>query len=69
MPRTGRTPSIVPYGADQTIYLVIDRCRGGRGRDAREAELERTDLETIIADLIAGQFVEPVYPPCLNQLL
>jgi len=68
MPRTGRTPSIVPYGADQTIYLVIDRCRGGRGRDAREAELERTDLETIIADLIAGQFVEPIRVVAFNTL-
>jgi hypothetical protein len=25
MPRTGWTPSLVPYGADQTVYLVIDR--------------------------------------------
>jgi hypothetical protein len=24
MPRTGRTPSIVPYGADQTIYLAVE---------------------------------------------
>ena len=24
MPRTARTPSIVPVGADQTAYLVID---------------------------------------------
>jgi hypothetical protein len=24
MPRTGWTPSIVPYGADQTVYLVVD---------------------------------------------
>ena len=23
------TPGIVPYGADQTVYLVIDRFRGG----------------------------------------
>jgi hypothetical protein len=24
MPRTGWTPSLVPYGADQTVHLVID---------------------------------------------
>jgi hypothetical protein len=24
MPRTGWTPSIVPCGADQTVYLVVD---------------------------------------------
>jgi hypothetical protein len=28
MPRTGWTPSIVPYGADQTVYLVVDRFGG-----------------------------------------
>ncbi len=28
MPSIGWTPRIVPYGADQTVYLVIDRFRG-----------------------------------------
>jgi hypothetical protein len=28
MPRSGWTPSLVPYGADQTVYLVIDRFAG-----------------------------------------
>ena len=28
MPGTGWTPRIVPYGADQTVYLVIDRLSG-----------------------------------------
>ena len=27
MPGTGWSPRIVPYGADQTVYLVIDRFR------------------------------------------
>jgi hypothetical protein len=30
MPRTGWSPMVVPYGADQTVYLVIDRF-GGQG--------------------------------------
>jgi hypothetical protein len=55
MPRTAWTPRIVPYGADQTVYLVID-CFPGLGTVYRETEIERTDLETIIADLISGQF-------------
>jgi len=29
MPRTGWSPSTVPYGADQTVYLVIDRFKNG----------------------------------------
>jgi hypothetical protein len=57
MPRTGWTPRIAPYGADQTAYLVIDRCRGDTVY--RETEFERTDLETIIADLMSGQFNDP----------
>ncbi|WP_291563585.1 hypothetical protein [Bradyrhizobium sp.] len=59
MPRTGWTPRIVPYGADQTVYLVIDRF-GGRGTVYRKTEVERTDLETIIADLMSGQFNDPI---------
>jgi hypothetical protein len=49
MPRTGGTPRIVPYGADQTVYLVIDRF-SGLGSVYRETEAERVDLETVIAD-------------------
>jgi hypothetical protein len=55
MPRRGWTPSIVPYGADQTVYLVVDRF-GGLGAAYRETDVERTDLETVITDLISGQF-------------
>jgi hypothetical protein len=44
----------VPYGADQTVYLVVDRCR--LGTIYRETEVEQTDLETIITDLMSGQF-------------
>jgi len=59
MPRTGWTPSLVPYGADQTVYLVIDRFAGS-STVYRETEVERTDLETIIDDLMAGQFNDPI---------
>jgi hypothetical protein len=47
------TPTTVPYGADQTAYLVVDRF-GGLGSVYRETEVERTDLETIITDLCPG---------------
>jgi hypothetical protein len=66
MPRTGWTPSLVPYGADQTVYLVIDRIAGGTVY--RETEVERTDLETIITDLMSGQFNEPVRMVAFNTL-
>jgi hypothetical protein len=42
MPRTVWTPSIVPGGQDQTVYLVADRF-GGLGTAYREIDIERTD--------------------------
>ena len=41
MPSTGWTPRIVPYGADQTVYLVIDRF-GVLGSVYRESREDRT---------------------------
>jgi hypothetical protein len=58
MPRTGWSPGTVPYGADQTVYLVFDRVSNGRAY--RETEVERTDLETIISEFLSGQFTDPV---------
>jgi hypothetical protein len=65
MPSTGWTPK--PDGADQTIYLVIDRF-GGLGTVCRETEVERADLETVIADLISGQFHDPIRVVAFNTL-
>jgi hypothetical protein len=67
MPRTGWTPSIVPYGADQTVYLVVDSF-GRLGTPYRETDVERTDLETAIADLMSGQFNDPVRVVAFNTL-
>jgi hypothetical protein len=67
MPGTGLTPAIVPYGADDTAYLVIDRL-GRLGSVYREAEVERADLETIIVDLMSGQFSDPVRVVAFNTL-
>ena len=59
MPRTGWTPSIVPKGDDQNVYLVVDDL-GRNGRVWREADVEATDLETVILDLLEGQYKNPV---------
>ena len=64
MPTTGR---MVPYGADQTSYLVVDRL-GRQGGVYRETEVERADLETIVADLLAGQFNDPIRVTAFNTL-
>ncbi len=64
MPRNGWK---IPYGADQTAYLVVDR-RGRQGEVYCEIEIERIDLETIVADLLAGQFHDPVRVIAFNTL-
>jgi hypothetical protein len=53
------TPSIVPRGDDETVYLVTDDL-GKLGAVWREAEVETTGLETVIADLMSGQYSSPV---------
>lgn len=66
MSRTEWSPGIVPYGADQTVYLVVD-CSGS-GHVYREIEVERTDLETVIEDFLTGQFSNPVRVVAFNTL-
>jgi hypothetical protein len=67
MPRTGWTPSIVPSGEDQTVYLVVDNF-GRHGSVYRETDVVRTDLETTITDLMSGQFNNPVRVVAFNTL-
>jgi len=66
MSRKGWSPGTVPYGADQTVYLVVDRLSSGSVY--RETEVERTDLETIIDDFLSGQFNDPVRVVAFNTL-
>lgn len=61
------SPTVIPYGADETVYLVVDRILAGCDI-YRETELERTDLETIICDLMSGQFNDPVRVIAFNTL-
>jgi hypothetical protein len=65
MPRTGWTPSIVPNGDDQNVYIVLDDF-GRLGRSNRETDPERADLETTISDLMTGQFNSPVRVVAFN---
>jgi hypothetical protein len=59
MRRSNWTPSIVPRRDDQNVYLVVDDL-GRNGRVWREAEEENTDVETVILDLLEGQYKDPV---------
>jgi hypothetical protein len=59
MRRSNWTPSIVPRGDEQNVYLVADDL-GRSGRIWPEADLERTDLEAVILDLLEGQYKNPI---------
>jgi hypothetical protein len=53
------TPSIVPNGNDDTVYLVKDDL-GELGAVWREAEALATDSETVISDLMSGEYKNPI---------
>jgi hypothetical protein len=59
MRRSSWTPSIVPNDNDQTVYLVADDL-GKVGRAWCEADYETTDLETVIQDLLSGEYRNPI---------
>jgi hypothetical protein len=59
MRKSNWTPSIVPDGDDQNVYLVVDDF-GRNGRDYRETDVENADLETVIVDLLDGQYKNPI---------
>jgi hypothetical protein len=56
---TGWTPSIVPADGDDTVYLVADDF-GQIGRAWRESDYDSTDLETVIHDLLSGEYSNPI---------
>lgn len=54
-----RSPSIVPQTDDREIYLVLVDY-GSQGRAWAEMDEGRTNRETVIRDLMAGQYSGPV---------
>ncbi|UGY23075.1 hypothetical protein HU675_0034730 [Bradyrhizobium septentrionale] len=64
MRQSNWTPSIVP-STDQTVYQVADDF-GRIGRAWREADVEGTDLETVIRGLLAGEYHNPLRVVAFN---
>ena len=59
-------PSTVPYGADQTLYLVMDAVGP---RDLKlQNPVERADLDSVIDDLLLARFNNPVGIYAFNTL-
>jgi hypothetical protein len=67
MRKSGWIPSIVPNGDDQNVYLVVDDL-ARQGQVWREADVETTDLETVILDLLEGQYKDPVRVVAFNTV-
>jgi hypothetical protein len=67
MRKSNWTPSIVPNGNDQTVYLVADDF-GKPGRAWVEADVETADLETVIQDLLSGQYSNPIRVVAFNTV-
>ena len=63
--RSNWTLSIVPDSGDQNVYLVMDDL-GRLGRIWPEADAEATVLETVITDLLTGQYRSPVRVVAFN---
>jgi hypothetical protein len=52
-------------GDDQTVYLVAEDF-GRLGRAWRESDYEATDLETVIENLLSGQYNNPIRVVAFN---
>ena len=63
MLQAGVPSPVVPYGADQTLFVVIDRLD-----EATEIRVERSDLEATIGELVAGCFNDPIKVISFNTL-
>ena len=59
------SPTTAHRGTDSTVYLVLDSF-GAIGTSYRETDAERSDLETVVADLMAGEFNEPIRVVAFN---
>ena len=53
------TPSIVPHETERDVYLVLEDF-GPLGRVWRETEERATERETLVRDLVEGQYRKPV---------
>jgi hypothetical protein len=62
-------PSIVPLDRlDRNIYLVLEDFGARAGCSWRETDEQDTDFETIIRDLLSGQYAYPVRIVAFNAV-
>jgi hypothetical protein len=59
------SPSIAPENAD-VVYLVLDDLGGRLGRTWRETDEDDTDRDTLIRDMLDGQYTSPAWIVAFN---
>lgn len=59
------SPSIIP-DSDDEIYFVLNDFGNGLGRAWPESDEQRTGSETVVSDLLAGQYSSPVRVVAFN---
>lgn len=60
-----RSPPLAPRGFDVDVYLVLDDF-GQIGRAYREVDEDHGDRQSVIRDLVSGQYNNPVRIVCFN---
>lgn len=64
-----QSPSIVPLDRlDRDIYLVLEDFGAHAGCSWRETDEQDTDRETVLRDLISGQYAYPVRIVVFNAI-
>jgi hypothetical protein len=65
MRKSNWTPSIVPRGDDRDLYMAEDDL-GRLGHIWPEANSETADFETVVSDLLTGQYSNPLRVVAFN---
>jgi hypothetical protein len=60
------SPSIIPLSDERDVFLVLDDFGGRLGCAWRETEEDLTDRETVITDLLSGEYSNPVRVVAFN---
>ena len=63
-----RSPSIAPHGPDQDTFFVLDDFGGRIGRAWRETDEDAVDRETLILNLLSGEYKNPVRVVAFNTV-
>jgi hypothetical protein len=59
-------PSLISLSDDRDVYLVLNDFGGKVGNAWRETEEDLTDRETVITDLLSGEYSNPVRVVAFN---